>query len=244
MKRVFAAVLVLAALGAPRAALAQTTLLNVSYDPTRELYRAFNEAFAKYWAAKSGGQKVTFRQSHAGSGGQARSVIDGLEADVVTLALAYDVEAISKAGLITPGWIKFLPNNSAPYTSTIVFLVRKGNPERHTRLGRPGETGRPGHHTQSEDVGGRAMELPGRLGICAATERPQRRRKRVNSSLRCTRTYPCWIPVRADRRRPSWSAASATCCSRGRTRHISRSVKRKTRSRSSCRRSAFLRNLR
>lgn len=108
---------------------AQTALLNVSYDPTRELYRAFNEAFAKYWAAKSGGQKMTFRQSHAGSGGQARSVIDGLEGDVVTLALAYDVEAISKAGLITPGWIKFLPNNSAPYTSTIVFLVRKGNPK-------------------------------------------------------------------------------------------------------------------
>jgi sulfate/thiosulfate-binding protein len=116
-------------LGGPLPAQAQTTLLNVSYDPTRELYRAFNEAFARYWAAKSGGQKVTFRQSHAGSGGQARSVIDGLEADVVTLALAYDVEAISKAGLITPGWIKFLPHNSAPYTSTIVFLVRKGNPK-------------------------------------------------------------------------------------------------------------------
>jgi sulfate transport system substrate-binding protein len=108
---------------------AQTTLLNVSYDPTRELYRAFNEAFARYWARKSGGQKVSIRQSHAGSGAQARSVIDGLEADVVTLALAYDVEAISKSGLITPGWIKFLPNNSAPYTSTIVFLVRKGNPK-------------------------------------------------------------------------------------------------------------------
>jgi sulfate/thiosulfate-binding protein len=110
-------------------AYAQTTLLNVSYDPTRELYRAFNEAFARYWATKSGGQKVSIRQSHAGSGAQARSVIDGLEADVVTLALAYDVEAISKSGLITPGWIKFLPNNSAPYTSTIVFLVRKGNPK-------------------------------------------------------------------------------------------------------------------
>jgi sulfate/thiosulfate transport system substrate-binding protein len=108
---------------------AQTTLLNVSYDPTRELYRAFNEAFAKFWETKSGGQKVSIRQSHAGSGAQARSVIDGLQADVVTLALAYDVEAISKAGLITPGWIKFLPNNSAPYTSTIVFLVRKGNPK-------------------------------------------------------------------------------------------------------------------
>jgi len=108
---------------------AQTTLLNVSYDPTRELYRAFNDAFAKYWAAKSGGGKITFRQSHGGSGAQARSVIDCLEADVVTLALAYDVEAVSKAGLITPGWIKFLPHNSAPYTSTIVFLVRKGNPK-------------------------------------------------------------------------------------------------------------------
>jgi sulfate transport system substrate-binding protein len=110
-------------------AFAQTTLLNASYDPTRELFREFNEAFAKYWATKSAGQKISIRQSHAGSGAQARSVIDGLEADVVTLALAYDVEAISKAGLITPGWLKFLPHNSAPYTSTIVFLVRKGNPK-------------------------------------------------------------------------------------------------------------------
>jgi len=125
--RAAAAALLLVALSAP--AHAQTALLNVSYDPTRELYRAFNEAFALYWAGKSGGQKVTIRQSHAGSGAQARSVIDGLDADVVTLALAYDVEAISKAGLITPGWIKFLPHNSAPYTSTIVFLVRKGNPK-------------------------------------------------------------------------------------------------------------------
>ena len=129
MKRLLVFLALTAALAAPSAATAQTTLLNASYDPTRELYRAFNEAFAKYWATKSGGQKITFRQSHAGSGAQARSVIDGLEADVVTLALAYDVEAISKAGLITPGWIKFLPHNSAPYTSTIVFLVRRGNPK-------------------------------------------------------------------------------------------------------------------
>jgi sulfate/thiosulfate transport system substrate-binding protein len=124
-----AAVLAAAFAATSGQAAAQSTLLNVSYDPTRELYREFNDAFAKYWATKSGGQKINIRQSHAGSGAQARSVIDGLEADVVTLALAYDVEAISKSGLITPGWLKFLPNNSAPYTSTIVFLVRKGNPK-------------------------------------------------------------------------------------------------------------------
>jgi sulfate/thiosulfate-binding protein len=105
------------------------TLLNVSYDPTRELYREFNGAFATHWAAKSGGQTISVKQSHGGSGGQARAVIDGLDADVVTLALAYDVDAIAKAGLIQEGWSSRLPHNSAPYTSTIVFLVRKGNPK-------------------------------------------------------------------------------------------------------------------
>ena len=114
---------------APASAPAEVTLLNVSYDPTRELYREFNAAFAKHWAAKSGGQRVVVKQSHGGSGGQARGVIDGLEADVVTLALAYDVDAIAKAGLIQPGWNAKLSDNSAPYTSTIVFLVRKGNPK-------------------------------------------------------------------------------------------------------------------
>jgi sulfate/thiosulfate-binding protein len=109
-------------------AFAQTTLLNVSYDPTRELYAAVNAAFAKYWKAKSG-QSVTFRQSHGGSGSQARAVIDGLAADVVTLALAYDVDAIAQRGLIDRTWQKRLPQNSSPYTSTIVFLVRKGNPK-------------------------------------------------------------------------------------------------------------------
>jgi len=108
-------------------ALAQTPILNVSYDPTRELYVAVNAAFAKYWKAKSG-RDVTFRQSHGGSGSQARAVIDGLEADVVTLALAYDIDAIAQAGLIDKAWQKRLPQNSSPYTSTIVFLVRKGNP--------------------------------------------------------------------------------------------------------------------
>jgi len=107
---------------------ADTTLLNVSYDPTRELYTDFNGAFAKYWQKKSG-EKVTIKQSHGGAGKQARAVIDGLEADVVTLALAYDIDAIAEKGLIKPGWQKELPHNSSPYTSTIVFLVRKGNPK-------------------------------------------------------------------------------------------------------------------
>ena len=111
------------------ASAAEVTLLNVSYDPTRELYQDYNAAFAKYWQAKTG-DKVTIKQSHGGSGKQARSVIDGLEADVVTLALAYDVDAIhEKARLIPKDWQKRLQHNSAPYTSTIVFLVRKGNPK-------------------------------------------------------------------------------------------------------------------
>ncbi len=106
----------------------QVELLNVSYDPTRELYEAFNEAFATYWE-KETGQTVVIRQSHGGSGKQARSVIDGLEADVVTLALAYDIDAIQEAGLIEEGWQSRLEHNSSPYTSTIVFLVRNGNPK-------------------------------------------------------------------------------------------------------------------
>src|SRR5688572_19814512 len=105
------------------------TLLNVSYDPTRELYTEFNTAFAKHWKEKTG-ETVTINQSHGGSGKQARSIIDGLPADVATLALAYDVDALSeKGGLIPKNWQKRLPHNSAPYTSTIVFLVRKGNPK-------------------------------------------------------------------------------------------------------------------
>ena len=103
-------------------------LLNVSYDPTRELYQEINAAFAKHWQAK-GGPAVTVEQSHGGSGKQARSVIDGLQADVVTLALAADVDAIAAKGLIAQDWQKRLPSNSCPYTSTIVFLVRKGNPK-------------------------------------------------------------------------------------------------------------------
>lgn len=109
---------------------APVTLLNVSYDPTRELYQDYNAAFAKYWKAKTG-QTVNIQQSHSGSSKQARAVIDGLQADVVTLALAYDIDAISEnAGLLPADWQKRLPQNSTPYTSTIVFLVRKGNPKK------------------------------------------------------------------------------------------------------------------
>jgi sulfate/thiosulfate transport system substrate-binding protein len=107
----------------------QVKLLNVSYDPTRELFQDYNAAFAKFWKAKSG-QDVTVQQSHGGSSKQARAVIDGLDADVVTLALAYDIDAISeKAHLLPASWQSRLPNNSSPYTSTIIFLVRKGNPK-------------------------------------------------------------------------------------------------------------------
>jgi sulfate transport system substrate-binding protein len=110
-------------------ALAQTSLLNVSYDPTRELYQDFNKAFAAQWKAKTG-EAVSIKASHGGSGKQARSVIDGLEADVVTLGLGYDVDALADRGLVPQDWQKRLPHNASPYTSTIVFLVRKGNPKR------------------------------------------------------------------------------------------------------------------
>ncbi len=103
-------------------------LLNVSYDPTRELYEQYNKAFSAHWKQQTG-DNVVIRQSHGGSGKQATSVINGIEADVVTLALAYDVDAIAERGRIDKEWIKRLPDNSAPYTSTIVFLVRKGNPK-------------------------------------------------------------------------------------------------------------------
>src|SRR5688572_2966677 len=124
--RVAAVAALVAGLGA---SLAAQTLLNVSYDPTRELYAAVNAAFIKQWQAKTG-KTLQIRQSHGGSGAQARAVSDGLEADVVTLALAYDVDAVQRAGLINdPAWQKRLPQNSSPYTSTIVFLVRAGNPK-------------------------------------------------------------------------------------------------------------------
>jgi sulfate/thiosulfate-binding protein len=117
----------LAVVGLAAAPLPAQELLNVSYDPTRELYQDVNAAFAAQWKAKTG-KDVTIQQSHGGSGKQARAVIDGLEADVLTLALAYDIDAVAESGLLAKDWQKRLPQNSCPYTSTIVFLVRKGNP--------------------------------------------------------------------------------------------------------------------
>lgn len=125
---VLAAALVAAAAGPARPQSAPASLLNVSYDPTRELYQEINAAFNRSWVAR-GGRTLTINQSHGGSGKQARSVIDGLEADVVTLALAYDVDALRQRGLVAAGWQKRLPGNATPYTSVVVFLVRKGNPK-------------------------------------------------------------------------------------------------------------------
>jgi sulfate transport system substrate-binding protein len=123
------ALVVLLLLLVPVRAIADSTILNVSYDPTRELYKDYNKAFAEHWK-KLGGEPVTINQSHGGSGKQARAVIDGLEADVVTLALAYDIDVIAqRGGLLRRDWQRRLPDNSAPYTSAIVFLVRKGNPK-------------------------------------------------------------------------------------------------------------------
>jgi sulfate transport system substrate-binding protein len=128
-RSIFRAVLALTLLCTQAVALAaDVTLLNVSYDPTRELYQEFDAAFARHWKHKTG-DTVTVRQSHAGSGKQARAVIDGVQADVVTLALAGDVDAISARGLLARDWQTRMANRSAPYTSTIVFLVRKGNPK-------------------------------------------------------------------------------------------------------------------
>ncbi|MBC3918539.1 sulfate ABC transporter substrate-binding protein [Undibacterium sp. CY18W] len=129
IKKIFLAVS-LAAIGTFSAVAhaADVTLLNVSYDPTRELYQDVNQAFAKQWKAKTG-DNVTIKQSHGGSGKQARAVIDGLDADVVTLALAYDTDALAEKGLLDKAWQKRLPHNASPYSSTIVFLVRKGNPK-------------------------------------------------------------------------------------------------------------------
>ena len=210
----------LAVLGLAAPAPAQE-LLNVSYDPTRELYQDVNAAFAAHWKAKTG-KAVTIQQSHGGSGKQARAVIDGLEADVVTLALAYDIDAIAQAGLIAPGWQKRLPAQLLPLHLDHRVPRPQGQPEGHQGLGRPREARRRRHHAEPEDLGRRALELPGGLGLGAAAAR---RRRGEGAGLRGPALQE---RARARHRRPRLdqhlraARASATCSSPGRTRPSSR----------------------
>ncbi len=195
-------------------------LLNVSYDPTRELYQEFNAAFAKHWKATTG-EDVTIKQSHGGSGKQARAVIDGLDADVVTLALAGDIDGIAEKGKLLPAdWQKRLAAQQHALHLDHRVPGPQGQPEGHQGLGRSGQGRRPGDHAEPEDLGRRAVELSRRMGISrsastAATTRPR------SSSRSSTRTCRCSIRARAARPRRSSSAASATCSSRGRTKHSS-----------------------
>ena len=215
------------------------TLLNVSYDPTRELYADVNAAFAKHWQAKTGTDRARSSQSHGGSGAQARAVIDGLEADVVTLALAYDIDADrSKSGLINAGLAEAAAAEQLAVHVDDRVPRPQGQSEGHQGLERSGEAGHRRHHAEPEDVRRRALELPRGVGVREATGRAATTPRRASSSPRSSRTCRCSTPARAARRRRSCSAASATCCSRGRTRRTSRSPKRRARSRSSCRRSA------
>jgi sulfate transport system substrate-binding protein len=202
------------------------TMLNVSYDPTRELYKAYNDAFAQYWKQKSG-DDLFVQQSHAGSGAQARSVIDGLPADVVTLALGYDIDVIAEqAKLLPENWQSRLPHNSSPYTSTIVFLVRKGNPKNikdwNDLIRDDVEVITPNPKTSGgarwNYLAAWAYALKQELGDLgklktagsAPKSRP-RNRRRASSSRRSTSTCRCSTRAHAARRRRSCSARSATC---------------------------------
>ena len=177
---------------------ADVTLLNVSYDPTRELYADFNKAFASAYQ-KETGKSVEIKQSHGGSGSQARAVIDGLKADVVTLALAYDIDAIASKGLIAPDWQKRLPLERLALHLDHRVPGAQGQPEGHQGLGRPDQAGRRCHHAEPEDLRRRALELSRRLGLCRE-EIGFRRQGAGNSSPSSTSTFRCWIRVRAARR--------------------------------------------
>lgn len=175
-------------------------LLNVSYDPTRELYEQYNKAFSAHWKQETG-DNVVIRQSHGGSGKQATSVINGIEADVVTLALAYDVDAIAERGRIDKNWLKRLPDNSAPYTSTIVFLVRKGNPKQihdWNDLIKPGVSVITPNPAPAAPAG--TIWQPGAMLCIRITAT---RRKPRSSSRRCIKTWKCWTPARVVRPIPS-----------------------------------------
>ena len=164
-RRALAALAIATAMAAATSAYADTTLLNVSYDPTRELYKAINAAFAADWKAKTG-ETVTIQASHGGSGAQARAVIDGLDADVVTLALAADIDAIAaKTGKIPADWQKRLPQQFGALHLDDRVPGAQGQSEGHPRLGRSGQARRLGDHAQPEDLRRRALELSRRLGL-------------------------------------------------------------------------------
>jgi sulfate transport system substrate-binding protein len=208
-RRSFWYLAIVTALVWPALAAADVTLLNVSYDPTRELYQDINKAFAKRWEEKTG-QKLTVNQSHGGSGKQARSILDGLQADVATLALAYDIDALAERGKLVPkDWQKRLPNNSSPYASTIVFLVRKGNPK--------------GVHEWEDLVKpGVAVIAPNPKTSGGARwrsgETTTTRRRLASTSPSSTRPCPFSIRGRAGLPPPSSSGASGMFFSAGRMR--------------------------
>ncbi len=225
-------------------------IMNVSYDPTRELYQDFNQAFAKYWAELKG-QDVTVRMSHGGSNKQARGVIEGMAADVVTLALAYDVDAIqAQAGLLAKDWQKKLPQNSAPYTSTIVFLVRKGNPKKikdwddlvKADIGVITPHPKTSGGARWNYLAAWGYALKRELGDLAKLKDPKNAAAVAKAQVKAREfVKQLYANVKsldsapAARRRLSSSAASATCCWLGKTKRFCRYRKKRdaTRSRSS-----------
>ena len=197
-------------------------ILNASYDPTREFYIEFNAAFARHWKQQTG-DTVQIQQSHGGSGKQARAVIDGLQADVVTLALAYDVDALAEKGkLIPPDWQKRLPHNSAPYTSTIVFLVRKGNPKAikdWDDLIKPRVAIIPANPKTSGAARWTYLAAWGYALKKYGNDEAKAKQFVASFYKMC----PCSIPAPAARPPPSSKAASATFWSDGKMKRISRS---------------------
>ncbi len=175
----------------------EVKLLNVSYDPTRELYVEYNAAFVKYWQSKSG-DTVNISQSHGGSGKQAQAVINGLDADVVTLALAYDIDAISQQAKLLPAdWQKRLPDDSTPYTSTIVFLVRKGNPKNIKDWDDLVKKGVSVVVSNPKTSGGARWAYPTLHTLTRWTKTIAMTPLRATTSRSSTKTFPCSIPARA-----------------------------------------------
>ena len=197
-------------------------ITNASYDPTRELYQALNPAFARWWKARTG-QDVTFRMSHGGSGAQARAIIDGLDADVATLALGYDIDELAAKGhLLAPGWQKLLPANSAPYTSTIVLLVRKGNPK---GIHDWGDLIKPGVQVitpNPKTSGGARWNFLAAWSYGRKVGHSEAAAQATMSTQAIQPMFRCSTAARAARPRPSWSAASATFCWPGKMRLSSR----------------------